>query len=231
MHKVGCLIGKVEEIDTLDNGFAIGRFACIRVRIDVTKPLKKTISMSVDKDSESIFVILAYECLPTFCYNCGCLGHSFRDCELALAEFGKMVYGDWLRETNLKGGDKIERSPLGGNQALSWETSNGADQSQSEASNSASAMVKHSPKAISVYGGETHDMLKEDIALPNIHNNNFACNQRPGLSFKPLPLLLNGDHYGDQIKPVDGDGLLLSDMEASGGAEPYGHPQNRKLKG
>ncbi|XP_075507390.1 uncharacterized protein LOC142544216 [Primulina tabacum] len=193
--KVGSLIGEVEEIDTLDNGYAIGRYAHIRARIDVTKPLKKAISVSVNKDSES---------------------HLFKDCEVAPAANGKLAYGDWLRATNSRGGDKTRRSSPGFNQDHSSANPIGTHQSLIEASNSSSAMVKHTPITISVLGGDTLDKLKEDKALPATHSKLFACTQCPGLSLEPSPSSINVEYPQHHMVPIDGAGQLLSDMEASG---------------
>lgn len=78
---VGSNVGLVEEVDTKENGFTMGRYARIRVRIDISKPLKQFIRVSIHSEEDDICVILVYERLPDFCYRCGCIGHSFRVCE------------------------------------------------------------------------------------------------------------------------------------------------------
>lgn len=106
LEKVGSQIGEVEEIDTRDNGFAMGRFARIRIRIDVNKPLRQYVRIAVNQREEDIIIILSYERLPDFCYNCGCIGHSFRDCEIVPVEQGKFTFGSWLKAPAKGGGIK-----------------------------------------------------------------------------------------------------------------------------
>ncbi|XP_073124567.1 uncharacterized protein [Henckelia pumila] len=110
LKKVGSQIGVVEEVDTREDGFSSGRFARIRVRLDVSKPIKKFISISSRQDNEDIIVPLAYERLPDYCYNCGCIGHSFRDCTTVPVEQGKLDFGSWLRAIHPKGGTRSRQS-------------------------------------------------------------------------------------------------------------------------
>lgn len=46
LEKLGSQIGKVEEIDAMENGFAMGRFARIRIRIEVNQTAKTICSSS-----------------------------------------------------------------------------------------------------------------------------------------------------------------------------------------
>lgn len=79
LEKVGSKIGKMEEVDIRDNGLAMGRYARIKVRIDITQPLKKHIRVQINQNYEEVIILLSYERLPDFCYKCGCIGHSFKE--------------------------------------------------------------------------------------------------------------------------------------------------------
>lgn len=83
---MGNQIGVVEEIDVRENGFAMGRYALLRIRLDLRKPLQKYIRISVRSEEEYVIVLLSYERLLDFCYNCGLIGHPFRVCETDPAE-------------------------------------------------------------------------------------------------------------------------------------------------
>lgn len=47
--------------------------------LDVTKPLRRYRKMK-DKMGRELLIDFAYERLPLFCFACGIIGHSNRDC-------------------------------------------------------------------------------------------------------------------------------------------------------
>lgn len=59
-----------------------GNFARVRVKIDVTKPLKNAVSLVVRKKDgmERVIFRVKYERLPDWCAVCGYLGHQFKEC-------------------------------------------------------------------------------------------------------------------------------------------------------
>ncbi|XP_075515387.1 uncharacterized protein LOC142550031 [Primulina tabacum] len=69
-------IGQVIEVDRGENGSFLGRFARIKLRLDITKPLRKCLRISVMREEEDPIILLVYERLPDFCYACDRLGHS-----------------------------------------------------------------------------------------------------------------------------------------------------------
>lgn len=80
--RLGKMIGVVEDIDTGASGDCLGKYLRVRVRIDVEQPLERAVNF-VRKDGEDpITLLLAYERLPEFCYHCGVIGHSQKECLL-----------------------------------------------------------------------------------------------------------------------------------------------------
>ena len=63
-----------------------GEFLRVRVNMDITKPLRRFITVAGLGGQGDIRARLAYERLPTFCYECGLIGHSDIECHLLSAE-------------------------------------------------------------------------------------------------------------------------------------------------
>ncbi|KAL2944945.1 Gag-Pol polyprotein [Bienertia sinuspersici] len=76
---------KLGEFMTMDKSDVIGinKSLRIRVKVDVTKPLQKTIGLKTKQGV--VEVTIKYEKLPVFCYICGLLGHGEKDCDEAYA--------------------------------------------------------------------------------------------------------------------------------------------------
>lgn len=71
----------------------------IRVRMNITKALKRRMKIKREGGSWS-WINFKYERLSTFCFVCGILGHSERECNVVYANPGKefdKAYGTWLR--------------------------------------------------------------------------------------------------------------------------------------
>ena len=49
--------------------------------MDITKPLCRFVTVAEAGGQSDIWVRLGYECPPTFCYECGMIGHSEMECE------------------------------------------------------------------------------------------------------------------------------------------------------
>lgn len=107
IQKGGSKVGVVGEIDRRENGLSLGRYARIKVHINVNRPLKQHIRVYVNKDDDDVIVLLSYERLPYFCYNCGHIGYAFRDCEGALLEKGKLMLGSCLKAPAKESGSKV----------------------------------------------------------------------------------------------------------------------------
>ncbi|TXG73646.1 hypothetical protein EZV62_002225 [Acer yangbiense] len=105
---LGQLIGELVDIDVGATGECFGKYMRLRVSIDVTKPLKRCLRVDLtDKGTETI-LLLCYEKLPEYCYHCGLLGHSHREChKRGEGERRDMdqdfEFGSWMRATNPPG--------------------------------------------------------------------------------------------------------------------------------
>lgn len=75
------------------------QYVRIRVSLDINKPLKRRMKIKRENGTFT-WINFKYERLSTFCFVCGHLGHSDRDCEIVYANPLKMIeraYGVWLR--------------------------------------------------------------------------------------------------------------------------------------
>lgn len=79
MQELGESIGSVEEVDTDEDGNCIGEIVKLRISVDITKPLQKTLEVETDEDGNILIPIL-YEKLPDFCFCCGLIGHQYKKC-------------------------------------------------------------------------------------------------------------------------------------------------------
>lgn len=99
LRSVGASIGKFIRMDTNTLDGAWKPFARIRVMINVEKPLKRRLKIKREGDSWN-WINFKYERLGTFCFVCGILGHSERDCNIIYENPDKVIdkaYGVWLR--------------------------------------------------------------------------------------------------------------------------------------
>ena len=98
---IGSKLGEVMEVDVSDSGVHWGRCLRVRVRIDVTKRLVRGKKITI-KGGDGRWVQLKYERLPNFCYRCGLLNHTLKDCSesserIAVGGDEELQYGAWLR--------------------------------------------------------------------------------------------------------------------------------------
>ncbi|XP_075649855.1 uncharacterized protein LOC142620359 [Castanea sativa] len=93
-------------VDGPKSGLAWGPFLCIRVDIDITKPLMRGKMLQVEGMEEG-WVHFKYERLPIYCYRCGILGHQERECNKAkrgciTVEEDDFQFRPWLRVVGTK---------------------------------------------------------------------------------------------------------------------------------
>lgn len=75
------------------------------LRLD--KPMKRGTRVKIG-NANPCWIPVTYERLPSFCYYCGKLGHTYKDCdslhdhEVEDIDVEKFPYGDWMRSSRLK---------------------------------------------------------------------------------------------------------------------------------
>ncbi|TXG69574.1 hypothetical protein EZV62_004509 [Acer yangbiense] len=99
---IGQLIGEVVDIDVGSTGECFGKYMRIRVVIDVSMPLKRFLRVELDDMGTESMLLIRYEKIPKFCFQCGLLGHGVKECSDGLGAIGKELnkefeFGAWLR--------------------------------------------------------------------------------------------------------------------------------------
>ncbi|KAF4368982.1 hypothetical protein G4B88_011810 [Cannabis sativa] len=88
-------IGKLEDIKIVNGTMKV------RVRINITEPLKRGLRVAIDDQGNEVSLLFQYEHLPDFCFDCGIIGHKALDCPLrdfggVNPNFDSGRYGSWM---------------------------------------------------------------------------------------------------------------------------------------
>ncbi|KAL5756018.1 hypothetical protein ACOSQ2_020764 [Xanthoceras sorbifolium] len=99
---LGNKIGRVMDIDVSATGDCLGRFLRVRVVIDVTKPLNRFLRVCLLEGDPDTVLLLRYERLAEYCFQCGVVGHVVRECQIAYDSGGsssvpEYKFGTWMR--------------------------------------------------------------------------------------------------------------------------------------
>lgn len=108
LRMIGQRFGEVIEIDTATVG-GISRSVRMKIRLNLENALKRGTKIRVGT-SDPCWIPITYERISSFCYWCGKLGHTHKDCESfyerpnADAEITEknMPYGEWMKASPLK---------------------------------------------------------------------------------------------------------------------------------
>nr|XP_048321271.1 uncharacterized protein LOC125419422 [Ziziphus jujuba var. spinosa] len=92
---IGSHLGNCILVDSAKRGSCLGKFMRVRVQLDITKPLRRGMKIALQHD-DHIWVEIQYEKLPDFCYRCGLLGYTLKDCVVEESIHGDQ-YGACLR--------------------------------------------------------------------------------------------------------------------------------------
>ncbi|TXG60388.1 hypothetical protein EZV62_014961 [Acer yangbiense] len=99
---LGGMIGEVLDIDGGNSGDCEGKFMRVRIRMDITKSLKRCLLVDIMGDGTETIMILRYERLPNHCFKCGMVYHNTAKCSEESSRIlvnGKEEhpFGLWLR--------------------------------------------------------------------------------------------------------------------------------------
>ncbi|WOG86659.1 hypothetical protein DCAR_0205876 [Daucus carota subsp. sativus] len=99
LKSIGDFIGQHVKSDPVNFDGTWKSFVRIRVRMNIRKPLKRRMKIKREGGNWS-WVNFKYERLGSFCFVCGIIGHTERECNVVYAHPDKEVeraYGVWLR--------------------------------------------------------------------------------------------------------------------------------------
>jgi hypothetical protein len=107
-----CGIGEVMKTTETEEELGGGRVMRLRVRVDITKPLCRGRKIGLANGKEG-WAAFKYERLPNFCYWCGLVTHSEKDCGVWLrnrTSLGKkdQGYGAWMKAEVDRANRKVE---------------------------------------------------------------------------------------------------------------------------
>ena len=105
-------LGVIEQVAEGDSAIGNGQCLRIRVRLDISKPLCRGRKARFEKGRET-WVSFKYERLPNFCYWCGCVTHSEKDCSFWLCNKNSLrvedqQFGPWMRAPMERPWRKVE---------------------------------------------------------------------------------------------------------------------------
>uniref|UniRef100_A0A803L340 CCHC-type domain-containing protein n=1 Tax=Chenopodium quinoa TaxID=63459 RepID=A0A803L340_CHEQI len=105
MYDVGEYLGRFLEFDD-DDPLGWTEFVRMKIWVDIRKPLRRGVLLATGPSS-SKWIDMKYERLADFCFYCGRLDHTDRDCNFKeqdqeAEELTVFQYGPWLRATPRK---------------------------------------------------------------------------------------------------------------------------------
>lgn len=54
----------------------------IQIRVDISRPLRRGVNITLDDAIGRSWIPIQYERLPEFCFLCGIIGHQHKNCDL-----------------------------------------------------------------------------------------------------------------------------------------------------
>ncbi|XP_044405647.1 uncharacterized protein [Triticum aestivum] len=143
---VGNKLGTFLDVDLDDNGYAIGQFIRIKVRMDITIPIMRfsTLEMEDDEDptheeamrgeekgkeeeeEKQKLISFEYEHLPDFCYKCGIIGHTEKICPTRKGGQDGRQFGPWLRAMSYKNYSSDGKSGSSSDHGGFWTNNTGS---------------------------------------------------------------------------------------------------------
>ncbi|XP_039119178.1 uncharacterized protein LOC120255418 [Dioscorea cayenensis subsp. rotundata] len=81
LETIASNFGNLIKVDEFTSTLARSKYARVCIEIDLSKPLCR--GFWIGDDFQKVFVVVMYERLPIFCYNCGLIGHGSKSCTRA----------------------------------------------------------------------------------------------------------------------------------------------------
>lgn len=102
LTSIGNTIGRYVKSDPANFHTMWKEYVRIRVAMNIEKPLKRRMKLKRSESSWN-WINFKYERMGSFCFVCGVIGHSERECSIVYANPEKTIeraYGVWLRAPN-----------------------------------------------------------------------------------------------------------------------------------
>ncbi|TXG60988.1 hypothetical protein EZV62_012351 [Acer yangbiense] len=99
---LGSIVGEVVQFDECGSGAYMEKFLRVRVILEIDKPLRKCLRVDVLGDRAESVMLVRHERLSDFCFQCGILGHTFKDCldkptHLEGNKSEEFLFGFWMQ--------------------------------------------------------------------------------------------------------------------------------------
>ncbi|KAK6119862.1 hypothetical protein DH2020_046409 [Rehmannia glutinosa] len=115
-RKIGLKFGKLKDIHIPEVGSSRGKHIKILVEVNLDKPLMRGTNIKLNEDA--YWVEFKYENLQSFCFYCGHIGHTKRNCQMRKLDIennnlNEGQFGEWLRASDLgisRSGNKPART-------------------------------------------------------------------------------------------------------------------------
>ncbi|KAL5768620.1 hypothetical protein ACOSP7_015170 [Xanthoceras sorbifolium] len=100
--EIGSQGGQVMEVDSGLSRDCLGKYLRVRILVDIGKPLKRYLRVDILGDGMETIMLLKYDSLTLFCFNCDYLGHTVREYvketkRVHQAGTCSFKFGSWLR--------------------------------------------------------------------------------------------------------------------------------------
>ncbi|KAI5007877.1 hypothetical protein ZWY2020_008925 [Hordeum vulgare] len=116
-ERIGDDFHELLEVDVGHDGRAMGKYLCVKVKLDITVPLMRGFVLDRDKKEGKgsgvvgveeevsghkrtkglLWCKFEYEHMPDFCYTCGVVGHGEKECSTRPTRGEVPQFGPWLR--------------------------------------------------------------------------------------------------------------------------------------